>query len=124
MRDLINQGNDQARKEPSEPCNHGLKISLRKQPFLLALRRWERFTRRNVLYCQRKVLSAEEPGETEVFAGYLKIRIKNSLSFQDLTFTSLDCSQSKTFRNCQDRARTGTDGHLGFICTQGAGIGV
>ena len=24
----------------------------------------------------------------------------------------------------QDQALTGTDGHLGFICTQGAGVGV
>ena len=35
--------------------------SLRKHPFLLALRRWGRFA--------RNVLSGEERGETDVFAG-------------------------------------------------------
>ena len=37
--------------------------SLRKHPFLLALRRWGRFARRNVP-------SGEERGETDVFVGY------------------------------------------------------
>ena len=36
--------------------------SLRKHPFLLALRRWERFETRNVP-------GGEERGETDVFAG-------------------------------------------------------
>ena len=40
--------------------------SLRKHPFLLALRRWGRFARRNA----RNVPSGEERGETDVFAGY------------------------------------------------------
>ena len=37
-------------------------FSLRKHPFLLALRRWGRFA--------RNVPSGEERGETDVFAGY------------------------------------------------------
>ena len=37
--------------------------SLRKHPFLLALRRWGRFARKNVP-------SGEERGETDVFAGW------------------------------------------------------
>ena len=37
-------------------------LSLRKHPFLLALRRWERFA--------RNVPGGEERGETDVFAGY------------------------------------------------------
>ena len=36
-------------------------ISLRKHPFLLALRRWGRFA--------QNIPSSEEPGETDVFAG-------------------------------------------------------
>ena len=40
-------------------CERG---SLQKHPFLLALRRWGRFA--------RNVLSGEERGETDVFAGY------------------------------------------------------
>ena len=37
--------------------------SLRKHPFVLALRSWGRFSRRNVP-------NGEERGETDVFAGY------------------------------------------------------
>ena len=38
------------------------RASLRKHPFLLALRRWRRFA--------RNVPTGEERGETDVFAGY------------------------------------------------------
>ena len=43
--------------------------SLRKHPFLLALRRWGHFVRRNVCDSTRNVPSGEERGETDVFAG-------------------------------------------------------
>ena len=42
--------------------------SLRKNPFLLALRRWGRFAQSS---SARKVPSGEERGETDVFAGYI-----------------------------------------------------
>ena len=45
------------------------KSSLRKHPFLLALRRWGRFARR-----KRNVPSGEERGETDVFVGWEKSR--------------------------------------------------
>ena len=44
----------------SQPPRRG--ASLRKDPFLLALRRWGRFA--------RNVPSGEERGETDLFAGY------------------------------------------------------
>ena len=44
-----------------------MKISLRKDPFLLSLSRWRRFSARNVP-------SGEERGETNVFAGYMKMK--------------------------------------------------
>ena len=44
-------------------------ISLRKHPFLLALRRCGRLP--------RNVASGEERGETDVFAGYMVIQEKN-----------------------------------------------
>ena len=45
--------------------------SLRKHPFLLALRRWGRFARRNETKRNaRNVPTGEERGETDVFAGY------------------------------------------------------
>ena len=40
--------------------------SLRKQPFLLAPRRWGRFVRKNV---SRNVPNGEERGETAIVAG-------------------------------------------------------
>ena len=40
-------------------------LSLRKHPFLLALRRWGHFA--------RNVPSGEERGETDVFAGYMRL---------------------------------------------------
>ena len=43
------------------------KISLRKHPFLHALRRWGRFARRNV--CAKRP-RGEERGETDAFPGY------------------------------------------------------
>ena len=42
-------------------------ISLRKHPFLHALRRWVRFARRNL---RAKRPRGEEGGETDVFPGY------------------------------------------------------
>ena len=42
-------------------------LSLRKHPFLLALRRWGH------LYFARNVPSGEERGETDVFAGYKRL---------------------------------------------------
>ena len=42
-------------------------ISLRKHPFLHALRHWGRFVRRNV--CAKRP-RGEERGETDVFPGY------------------------------------------------------
>ena len=44
----------------SQPARRG--ASLRKDPFLLALRRWGRFA--------RNVPSGKERGETDLFAGY------------------------------------------------------
>ena len=47
------------------------KNSLRKHPFLLALRRWGRFAKRNETKRNaRNVHTDEERGETDVFAGY------------------------------------------------------
>ena len=43
-------------------------VSLRKHPFLLALRRWGRFA--------QNVLSDEERGETDVFAGYPSVSFR------------------------------------------------
>ena len=45
-------------------------ISLRKHPFLLSLRRWGRFSARNV----PRSPSGEERGEMNVFAGYMKMK--------------------------------------------------
>ena len=44
-------------------------ISLRKHPFLLALRRWGRFA--------RNVQSGQERGQTDVFAGYKYMSTQN-----------------------------------------------
>ena len=57
-----------------------LTLSLRKHPFLLALRLWGRFARRNVP-------SGEERGETDIFAGYLPLQ---SLFFQQLSYLMYD----------------------------------
>ena len=45
--------------------------SLRKHPFLHALRRWVRFARRNVVPPRETCPAAKSDGETDVFAGYL-----------------------------------------------------
>ena len=46
--------------------HNGRRASLRKHPFLLALRRWGRFARNET--------SGEERGETDVFAGYRRAK--------------------------------------------------
>ena len=48
-------------KTTATQCTHKKTENTRKQPLLLALRRWGRFA--------RNVLSGEERGETTVFAG-------------------------------------------------------
>ena len=48
-------------KTPAAQCTQKNRKKTRKQPLLLALRRWGRFA--------RNVLSGEERGETTVFAG-------------------------------------------------------
>ena len=49
--------------------HHGIS-SLRKHPFLLALRRWGTFRAEERRSSARNVPSGEERGETDVFAGY------------------------------------------------------
>ena len=50
-------------------------LSLRKHPFLLALRRWGRFRAKERRSSTRNVTSGEERGETDVFAGYGMLKI-------------------------------------------------
>ena len=60
-----------AKWETTHNSRHAdIESSLRKHPFLLALRRWARFARKNVP-------SYEERGQTDVFAGYIGSRPLN-----------------------------------------------
>ena len=66
-------------------------LSLRKHPFLLALRRWGRFRAKERRYSTRNVTSGEERGETDVFAGYGMLKIIKRLHMHLIQYNYTMC---------------------------------